>query len=334
MTDKKTFGSFIKEKRAAKNYSQKDLAELLSVTEGAVSKWERGISYPDITMISDICHVLDISEHEFITASTDTKTRRLQQEARQFRMIRNAWFWVPTGCYAVALLTCLICNLAIDGRLTWFFIVLAALLTAYSFVPTFTSFFPKHKLFSFFATSFLSVCLLLFTCAVYSGSMYWVPTACISVLIGYSAAFFPILLSKGSLSRFRFVITAASMFVLTVILLLCIYTWNSFSLTAAVGITSYAFMPLLISTAICSLRFDGFLKAGICTLLSTVMYYGIDDVINTLLGLTGNQYQINFQNWEQCSSGNVKFLCLCFFLCLGVAFLGIGIHRTRQNKFH
>ena len=44
MTDKKTFGAFIKSKRIEKNYSQKELAELLFVTEGAISKWERGVS--------------------------------------------------------------------------------------------------------------------------------------------------------------------------------------------------------------------------------------------------------------------------------------------------
>ena len=54
MTDKKTFGSFIKAKRTEKNHSQKDLAEMLFVTEGAVSKWERGVSYPDITLIGDV----------------------------------------------------------------------------------------------------------------------------------------------------------------------------------------------------------------------------------------------------------------------------------------
>ena len=59
MTDKKTFGQFIKEKRICKNYSQKDLAELLYVTESAVSKWERGVTYPDITLISNICKVLE-----------------------------------------------------------------------------------------------------------------------------------------------------------------------------------------------------------------------------------------------------------------------------------
>lgn len=42
MTDKKTFGEFIKAKRIEKNYSQRELADLLFVTEGAISKWERG----------------------------------------------------------------------------------------------------------------------------------------------------------------------------------------------------------------------------------------------------------------------------------------------------
>ena len=92
MIDKKTFGSFIRSKRMEKNYSQKELAELLFVTEGAISKWERGISYPDITMISDLCRVLDISEHELVTASTDTETRKMKHEAQRFRVIRGTWF--------------------------------------------------------------------------------------------------------------------------------------------------------------------------------------------------------------------------------------------------
>ena len=141
MTDKKTFGSFIKAKRIEKNYSQKDLAELLFVTEGAISKWERGVSYPDITLISDICRVLAISEHELITASTDTDTRKMKLEARKFRVIRSTWFWVPTISCMIALVVCFICNLAVNHTLSWFFIVLTALICSYSFIPTFTLFF-------------------------------------------------------------------------------------------------------------------------------------------------------------------------------------------------
>ena len=196
MTDKKTFGSFIKAKRTEKNYSQKDLAEMLFVTEGAVSKWERGISYPDITLIGDICRVLEISEHELITASTDTDTRKMKQEARKFRVIRGVWFWVPTAAYAVALVTCFICNLAVNRTLSWFFVVLAALLCAYTFVPTVTCFFESHKLLAFSVSTYLSICLLLFTCAVYTGGLSWFLTACIGVLMGYVLVFGPVLLSR------------------------------------------------------------------------------------------------------------------------------------------
>ena len=114
MTDKKTFGSFIRIKRTEKNLSQKDLAEMLFVTEGAVSKWERGISYPDITLIADICRVLEISEHELITASIDTDTRKMKREARKFRAIRGTWFWIPTISYGIALVTCFIFRVSIS----------------------------------------------------------------------------------------------------------------------------------------------------------------------------------------------------------------------------
>ena len=95
----------MKAKRIEKNYSQRDLAEMLFVTESAVSKWERGVSYPDITLISDICRVLDLSEHELITASTDMDTRKMKQEARKFRTIRDAWILIPTISYGIALIT-------------------------------------------------------------------------------------------------------------------------------------------------------------------------------------------------------------------------------------
>ena len=72
------------------------------MTEGAVSKWERGTSYPDITLIADICRVLNISEHEFITATNDTTTRKLEHEAHQFRMISGVWFWASIISYAIA----------------------------------------------------------------------------------------------------------------------------------------------------------------------------------------------------------------------------------------
>ena len=64
--EKKKFGQFIKESRIKKGLTQKELADMLFIDVSAVSKWERGVSYPDITLISGICKNLDISEKELI----------------------------------------------------------------------------------------------------------------------------------------------------------------------------------------------------------------------------------------------------------------------------
>lgn len=332
MTDKKTFGSFIKAKRLEKNYSQKDLAEQLFVTEGAVSKWERGISYPDITLVSDICRVLDISEHEFITASTDTETRKIKQEAKKFRKIRGAWIWIPTILYAITLVVCFICNLAVNHTLSWFFIVLSSLLCAYSFIPTFTWLFKNKKFLVFTVTTYLSIAFLLFTCAVYTNGMYWFMTSCIGILMGYVLVFLPIVLSKTKLFRYGFIFSFLSEFVLTVLLLLNVNTWYPFSLARAIAVTAYGFLPLIFCTVVCLFDFDGFLKAGICTLFTAVIFYFTNYVVGLLFGETGNQYQVDFNDWELCINGNIYLLCLLAFSLLGVAFITVGIARSNKLR--
>ena len=305
---------------------------MLFVTEGAVSKWERGVSYPDITLISDICRVLDISEHELITASTDTDTRKVKHEARKYRVIRSAWFWIPTISYAVALVPCFICNLAINHTLSWFFIVLAALLCAYSFIPTFTLFFKSKKLLAFTATSFSSICLLLFTCAAYTEGLYWFPVACIGTLMGYILVFGTILLSRTKLSRFKFVIAFTAVFVLTILLLLCIHGWQPFMLGSAILITIYAYIPVIFCSVICMFPMDGFLKAGICTAVASGMYYCMGHVTNALFGLNENHYEVDFYNWAKCVTGNVYLIVISAMLLISAVFFAIGFLRVQKRK--
>ncbi|MBO5130268.1 MAG: helix-turn-helix transcriptional regulator [Oscillospiraceae bacterium] len=332
MTDKKTFGSFIKAKRTEKNYSQKDLAEILFVTEGAVSKWERGISYPDITLIADICRALDISEHELITASADTDTRKMKQEARKFRVIRSTWIRVPTIAYGVALLTCFICNLAVNHTLSWFFVVLAALICAYTFVPTVIWFFESKKLLAFSVSTYLSICLLLFTCAVYTNGLSWFLTACIGVLMGYVLLFGPILLSNSKYTRYKFVISFTLTFTLTVLMMAHIRIWQPFMLGRAILMAVYCYTPVILSAYICTLHFDTFLKAGICTAVSAVMFYFTNYVITALFGPTENHYQVDLHNWEQYINGNIHFVCLTALLLLSAIFVATGIVRMFKNR--
>lgn len=51
----------LKKYRILKNYTQEDVANFLSVTPQSVSKWERGESYPDITLLPAIANIFETS---------------------------------------------------------------------------------------------------------------------------------------------------------------------------------------------------------------------------------------------------------------------------------
>ena len=62
----KKIGKFIAECRKAKNLTQAQLAEKLSVTDRAVSKWENGRSLPDTMLMLDLCKALDIDVNDLL----------------------------------------------------------------------------------------------------------------------------------------------------------------------------------------------------------------------------------------------------------------------------
>ena len=108
MEDKSTLGKFIQTKRKELGLSQKELAKALYVTESAVSKWERGISYPDITMISGICEVLHISEHELCTASEDRQQREADLMVKSYKRFVRGYTIITGLCYLGAIIPSLI----------------------------------------------------------------------------------------------------------------------------------------------------------------------------------------------------------------------------------
>ena len=127
------FGEFLKQKRQEKNLTQKDLAKALFVTESAVSKWEKNIAHPDITLIPKLSEILGVNEHELITASIDMQSREEKVQAKKWRVFSLSWSLFFYISYVIALITCFICDLAINKGLTWFWIVLSALLLAFTF---------------------------------------------------------------------------------------------------------------------------------------------------------------------------------------------------------
>ena len=66
--DNQKFGSFIASLRKEKGWTQLELANKLNVTDKAVSKWERGIEFPDLKMIEPLAEALDVSITEIMHA--------------------------------------------------------------------------------------------------------------------------------------------------------------------------------------------------------------------------------------------------------------------------
>lgn len=64
--DKTNFAKFLSEQRKAKGYTQKELAEKLFISDKAVSKWERSLSMPDISLLVPLAEILEVSVTELL----------------------------------------------------------------------------------------------------------------------------------------------------------------------------------------------------------------------------------------------------------------------------
>lgn len=64
--DKAKIGTFVAKLRKESGMTQKELAEKLFVTDKAISKWECGQSYPDISMLEPLAEALNVSVMELL----------------------------------------------------------------------------------------------------------------------------------------------------------------------------------------------------------------------------------------------------------------------------
>lgn len=158
MDKKRAFGEYIRKKRLEAGLTQKELAGKLFVTESCVSKWERNLSYPDVSLVTAICQELHISEHEFFTSCDDDQAHAQERVAAIWRRVAVGFRWFCPVGYIVAIVSCLICDLILFRSLDWFWIVLAAL--ALSFCFTNLPFFVRREK-AAICLGAVSVCLLL-----------------------------------------------------------------------------------------------------------------------------------------------------------------------------
>lgn len=114
-------GNFIRTLRKERNMTQKELAQRLHITDRAVSKWERGLSAPDIALLEPLAEVLEVSVSELIQGRraeipVEESTKSLLEYARgeiarKVGGLRKKYTGLLCACLTLALL--------VGGALLW-----------------------------------------------------------------------------------------------------------------------------------------------------------------------------------------------------------------------
>lgn len=83
--DQIRIGRFIAETRKAKNMTQKQLAETLSISDKTVSKWECGKGLPEVSLMLPLCDALDITVNDLLSGAKISQTN-YQEKAEENMM--------------------------------------------------------------------------------------------------------------------------------------------------------------------------------------------------------------------------------------------------------
>ena len=78
--DVKKVGKAIAFLRKRAGYTQKDLADRIGISDKAVSKWERGLGCPDISLLEDLSKILDVSILELLKGEKIDNKRLISNE--------------------------------------------------------------------------------------------------------------------------------------------------------------------------------------------------------------------------------------------------------------
>ena len=81
--DVKRTGSFIAKMRKGKNMTQAELAAKLQVTDKAVSRWERGVGYPDITLLEPLAGQLGVTVLDILRGEKTFPDKMTGEETEQ-----------------------------------------------------------------------------------------------------------------------------------------------------------------------------------------------------------------------------------------------------------
>lgn len=145
--EKKTTGQFLSVLRKAKGMTQRELAELLNVSDKAVSRWERDESMPDILLLPVIADIFDVTCDELLRGercskqsyneTPEKKINRLEALIKKGKSQFQAFSMISIGAAFWGFLMALVLNFSFKNATIGFFCaligVIAGLITQLAF---------------------------------------------------------------------------------------------------------------------------------------------------------------------------------------------------------
>ena len=134
-------GAFIAELRKEKGITQRELAAKLNITDKAVSKWERGLSLPDIALLTPLAQELSVSVGELLEGEKEKSDRddvantldyADKAMKNKLRVIRSIAAAVFTAGLLIGIVICVGCDLAISGEFSWSLLPVSACVFAWA----------------------------------------------------------------------------------------------------------------------------------------------------------------------------------------------------------
>ena len=121
--DQIKIGRFIAVRRKRANLTQLQLADKLGITDKAVSKWERGITMPDTSIMLELCDILGISVNELLSGekinmeNSSQKNEQLLLDMAKELEKKNKTIWSSMWAIMIVSMTALIAGIFIAAFL-------------------------------------------------------------------------------------------------------------------------------------------------------------------------------------------------------------------------
>ena len=304
----------------------------------ACSKASADIVEEHLAECSDCTKLLeDMNSFNIEDAIVKERNEVINTQAKFFKRRSALAGAIIGGLFTLPILICLIVDLASGSGLSWFFIVLAAMLIPVSLivVPLMV---PRNKGLWTLSTFTVSLLALLGVCCIYSRGD-WFLTAALPVIFGLSVVFTPFVVrtkpvaEKLGNNKLLAVVSVYTLTYAVMMIWLGIKSKDSagfFRMAAACSLPALTFMWGLFAL-IRLPKWNGYIKAATCILFSALLYLFSDAAVMAILGMKPElpKFAMDFST-SYGINNSVSWIVLIAGAALAAVMAIIGF--TRKNR--